>query len=114
MIFETLESLTYDQLKAVVARSYDLLTTRDRQRKDKAIEDARALLASAGLTLRDLGKKVSKPATGFKPKAGHTYQHPDNPALTCLGTGNKPKWWHDALKAGKEPIDLGAVRKVAA
>ncbi len=115
MKVEMLDTLTDAQLTEVIARSNELLIMRDRQRKDDAIEKARTLLAAAGLSFKDIaGKKASRAASvSFRPKSGHTYQHPDNPTLQCLGTGNKPKWWHELAKAGREPIDLGAVKKMA-
>lgn len=72
-------------------------------------------LAAVGLTLKDAeNKKVKRAPAEFKPKADHTYQHPENPTLTCKGNGVKPAWWHEVLKAGKQPIDKGPVRKEAA
>ena len=112
MHLETLETLTNDQLKAVIARSDELLKERDRKRKEETIRDVLAKLAAAGLTPADvLAKKVAKAARarGFKPKSGHMYRHPAKPELQCLGTGKKPKWWHELQKEGKEPVDLGPV-----
>ena len=46
MKLETLETLKDEELQGVIARSKDLLEQRDRQRKDKALEEAREILAN--------------------------------------------------------------------
>jgi hypothetical protein len=55
MTLESLEMLKDEQLQAVIARAGELLKQHDRERKDKALADARSILASAGLSLKDLG-----------------------------------------------------------
>jgi len=59
MTIESLETLSDEQLRAVIARAGELLKQHDRERKGKALSDARAILASVGLSLKDLGTKGS-------------------------------------------------------
>lgn len=56
MKLDTLNELKDEELQAVIARSDELLKQRDRERKDKAMEEARAILAGAGLSLKDIAK----------------------------------------------------------
>jgi hypothetical protein len=51
---DSLNDLGDDELRAVIDRSNELLADRDRQRKDKALEQARAILTGAGLSLKDV------------------------------------------------------------
>ena len=126
MKLDSLESLNDDDLRAVDARCLDLLKQHDTERKEKALSDARALLASVGLTLKDIARK----APAAKPKgavyhAGHTYQHPTNKALTWPGKGKKPTWLtaleadggkavevaNDNVAHGKTAVDAIPARK---
>ena len=65
MTLETLETLDDKKLRAVIVRAGELLKQRDRERKQKALAEARTILASAGLSLkgvtaRDKGVKYCK------------------------------------------------------
>ena len=63
-------TLSDEELAAVIKDAQALQAQRDKAKKAKAIEDARATLAAAGLTLKDLGegKKRGRPP-GAKTKA---------------------------------------------
>jgi DNA-binding protein H-NS len=93
MKLETLDNLNDADLQAVITRAGDLLKQRDCDRKDKAKEDARAILAAAGLSFKDLNGK-SKPKAVKAPvyHTGHTYQHPTDKSLTWNGKGKRPAW----------------------
>src|SRR5580704_2003756 len=78
MKIDTLESLKDDELRSVIDRSNELLEQRDRQRKEKALGEARALLESVGLSLKDVAAgKAQKNGNGKGAvyHAGHQYQH---------------------------------------
>jgi hypothetical protein len=64
MTLESLETLNDEQLQAVIARAGELLTQHDRDRKVKALAEARSILASAGLNLKNVTEKgkAAKPA----------------------------------------------------
>jgi DNA-binding protein H-NS len=108
-----LDALQDGELRTVIEQCNGLLKQRDEERKAKAMEqarslqakalnEARAVLEGAGLSLKDLGgngkkKRVKAPVY----HAGHTYQHPTNKALTWNGKGKKPGWLTE-LEAGGE------------
>lgn len=103
----TLNELQDAELRAVIEQSEGLLKQRDESRKAKAIEDARAVLAAAGLSLKDLnGKGKSKMAKGPVYHGGHTYQHPTNKALTWNAKGKKPGWLVDLEGKGQAVLEL--------
>jgi len=73
------------------------------------MEQARAILAGAGLSLRDLAfRKAHK--TG--PKApvyhgGHQYQSPTNKALMWNAKGQKPGWLRELEASGGKAVEVG-------
>jgi DNA-binding protein H-NS len=88
----------------------ELLITRDRERKEKATEEAKALLARVGLIFRDVVSKA-KPARNGKPpayRAGQRYQHPTQKDLVWNGTGVRPKWVRELEANGKGPVEIEA------
>jgi hypothetical protein len=106
---ETLESLNDDDLRGIIARCNELLEQRDRKRKEKALEDARAILAGAGLSLRDVAAGPHRNGNGGpKYHEGHQYQHPTNKALTWGGKGKKPHWLRDLEAQGGKPLEVAS------
>ena len=102
-----LDALQDDELRVVIEQSQELLKQRDDERKAKALSDARAMLAAAGLTLKDLnGKGKSKAAKGPVYHGGHTYQHPTNQALTWTAKGKKPGWLVELEGQGKAALEV--------
>jgi DNA-binding protein H-NS len=109
MNLDLLEKLADDDLRAVIARSNELLAQRDRQRKDKALEQARATLAAVGLTLKDLTRKSpALKSKGPQYHAGHQYQHPTNKALVWPGKGKKPHWLSELEAEGGKAVEIVA------
>ena len=57
-----------------------------------------ALARELGYSLAELVDSDAKPKRApVAPK----YRHPENPTLTWSGRGRKPKWFVEALEAGK-------------
>jgi DNA-binding protein H-NS len=102
-----LDALQDDELRVVIEQSQGLLKKRDEDRKVKAIEQARATLAAAGLTLKDLnGKGRAKAPKGPVYHGGQTYQHPTNRALTWNAKGKKPTWLVELESQGKAAVEV--------
>jgi hypothetical protein len=99
-----LDELQDAELRTVIEQSEGLLKQRDQERKAKAIIDAKATLAAAGLTLKDLdrnGKRKSARAVVYQ--SGHTYQHPTDKTLLWNAKGKKPNWLVGLEADGKTP-----------
>jgi Asp-tRNA(Asn)/Glu-tRNA(Gln) amidotransferase A subunit family amidase len=64
MKLDSLSELEDDGLRAIIGRAEELLAQHDKERKAKALEEARATLAAVGLTLKDLSRSKGKPAKG--------------------------------------------------
>jgi DNA-binding protein H-NS len=103
-----LDGLQDAELRTTIQQAESLLKQRDADRKAKAIEDARAMLAAAGLTLKDLnGKSRPKSAKGSAYRTGHHYQHPTNKELVWNAKGKKPNWLVQVEADGKKPLEVG-------
>jgi len=90
---DTLNELEDVDLRAVIARAEELLKQRDIARKEKALSEAQALLASVGLSLKDVARKLpAVKAKGVVYRVGQLYQHPTDKTLTWAGKGKKPTW----------------------
>jgi hypothetical protein len=105
---DSLSELKDEELQAVIARSNELLIERDGQRKEKALEEARAILAGAGLSLRDVaaGKSKAANARGIVYHGGRQYQHPSNKALIWTAKGQKPNWLRELEAEGRRAVEM--------
>ena len=108
MKLETLEALNDNELRAVMGRADELLKAHDRERKDKALEDARLILEAAGLHLKDVASRgrSGKPGNGPVYRSSHRYQHPTKKELVWNARGQKPGWLRQLEKEGSRAIEL--------
>jgi DNA-binding protein H-NS len=105
-ILDSLEKLGDDELRGVIAHAQELLAQHDRQRKDQALEQARAILTGVGLSLKDVAGKPHKNGKGPVYHAGRQYQHPTNKALVWPGKGKKPNWLVGLEAEGKSAMEV--------
>src|ERR1700733_8980088 len=108
MKLESLDTLKDEDLRAVIGRAEELLDQHDRERKEKALVDARSILEAAGLNLRDVASrpKIGKSGKGPVYHGGHRYQHPSNKELEWTAKGQKPNWLRQLEKEGSRAIEL--------
>lgn len=109
MKLDILDDLKDEELQAAIEYAGGLLKQRDRERKAKAISDARATLAAAGLSFKDLGGKGGGKARHTY-RSGHHYQHPENKALSWNGKGKKPSWLRELEAEGTKAIETADAR----
>jgi hypothetical protein len=100
---EMLDTLNDDELRGVITHAQELLKTHDRERKDHALEQARALLSSVGLTLKDVAGKGAKRSASYR--GGHHYQHPSKPDLVWNAKGQKPNWLRELERDGGKAVE---------
>ena len=106
MTLDSLEKLGDGDLRAVAARCEELLAQHDRERKDKALEQARAILSGVGLSLKDVAKPHKNGAKGPVYHGGRQYQHPTNKALTWNAKGQKPGWLREVEASGGKAVEV--------
>ena len=112
MLLDSLEKLADDELRDIAARCEMLLKQRDAQRKENAIAEARATLAAAGLTLRDIVRKSPVKARTQSRAINH-HQHPTDKSLAWNGNGKKPAWLVELEKSGGSAIEAAGQDKAA-
>jgi hypothetical protein len=106
MILETIKGLTDEELQDLIIRAQELLKERDRERKDNAVAEARALLASVGLSLKDVAAKAVKRTAAVTYEGGQNYRHPTKAELLWNAKGQKPGWLRDLEKNGGRAIEI--------
>lgn len=105
MTLDSLEKCEDVELKAIIGRCDELLKKHDAERKEKALAEARATLAAAGLSLKDLNGKGHKANKGPTYHGGHSYEHPANKALVWNARGKKPHWVIELESTGGKLIE---------
>lgn len=100
-----LAGLSDAEIQTLIADGQELLKTRATQRREEALEAARAKLAEAGLTPQDLIAATRKrPASTASLPSGQKYVNPDNPKETWVsGRGRRPAWFKALERAGQKP-----------
>jgi len=104
MTNETLAALSDEELREVIARSQEMLKTRDRERKEHALAEARTLLSSVGLSLKSVAGKTARRAAAYR--GGRLYRHPAKPELVWNAKGQKPNWLRELEKEGGRAIEM--------
>ena len=103
-----IRKLNHSQLQDLIARAERRKQELSQERVTRVREKVLALLKSEGFTFDEVfGGTRRRAAKGqgkfvVKPK----YRNPANPAQTWAGRGMKPRWFSEALAAGKKEKDL--------
>lgn len=96
-------SLSLKELKALQAQVARAIATYEDRRKKDALSELEEKARELGFTLAELtGVAVSRKRAPAEVK----YANPANPADTWSGRGRKPRWFEEAMKAGKSADDL--------
>src|SRR5947209_330854 len=106
-LFKELDTHEDDDLRGVITRCDEILKARDKERKEHAVEQARAILQIAGLTFQDAVGKA-KNGKGKPPayRGGFRYQHPNKPELVWNAKGQKPNWLRELEGQGGHAKEL--------
>lgn len=102
-----IKSLNHTQLSELISKAQSRQSELHKERVGKLREKVHALLKAEGYTFEDVFG-VARPGkqrrgTGsVAPK----YRNPADPEQTWSGRGKRPRWFNDALKAGKKEKDL--------
>ncbi|HKL68178.1 H-NS histone family protein [Salibaculum sp.] len=103
-----LKTMTRKELEKLRSDIDEQMTRLKKQDLQKAREAAEEAVATLGFSLEDVvggsggRKKRSTARSAGKPK----YANPDNPSQTWTGKGRQPKWYKDAIAAGKSPESM--------
>lgn len=102
-----IKSLNHAQLNELIAKAQQRQGELRKEKVVKIREKISALIKAEGYTVEDVfgvrGKTKVKRTTGtVKPK----FRNPADAAQTWSGRGKRPRWFNEALKAGKKDKDL--------
>ena len=98
-----LEALSLNELKKKQKDIAKAISTFEDRQKAQARAKVEAFARDLGYSLAEL---VGADTKTSRAPAAAKYRHPENPALTWSGRGRKPRWFAEALSAGKTAEDM--------
>jgi DNA-binding protein H-NS len=101
-----IKNLNHNQLNDLINKAQQRQGELRKEKVGKLREKIHALIKAEGYTFEDIfgharAGKVRRGGT-VAPK----YRNPADPEQTWSGRGKRPRWFSDALKAGKKEKDL--------
>jgi DNA-binding protein H-NS len=102
-----LKSMSLDELKSLRGKVDRAISDFAENKKRKALAELEEKARELGYPLADLLAMSGMRKRGGAKAAGTVkYRHPENAALTWSGRGRHPRWFDEALAAGKSDADL--------
>ena len=99
-----LNDLSLKELKELQAQVEKAVNGYHDRRKKEALSELEDRARALGFSLAEL---TGAPVVARKRSAAVAkYANPENAADTWTGRGRKPRWFEEALAAGKSPSDL--------
>jgi hypothetical protein len=101
-----LQKFTIEELGTLIEEATALLALRIRERKERAIADAAAILSEAGVSARELARTRASRKSHLVITQGRTYVNPENPEESWVaGKGRRPKWLGELEARGRAPTE---------
>ncbi|KQX98772.1 histidine biosynthesis protein [Rhodanobacter sp. Root480] len=100
-----IKNLNHNQLNELISKAQTRQTELRKEKVVKLREKVHALIKAEGYSFEDIfgqSRGKSRRTGPVAPK----YRNPADPAQTWSGRGKRPRWYNDALKAGKKEKDL--------
>lgn len=99
-----IKNLNHNQLSDLINRAKSRQDDLVKERESKLREKVLALVKAEGFTIEELfgAAAARKKGRKVKPK----YRNPDDAGQTWTGRGKRPRWFVDALAAGRKDKDL--------
>ena len=98
-----IKTLNHNQLNELISRAKNRQDVMHKEKEGKVRDKVLALVNAEGFTIDELfgvgGKKTRRKV---KPK----YRNPADANMTWTGRGKRPRWFNDAITAGKKEKDL--------
>lgn len=102
-----IKNLNHNQLNDLINKAQQRQSELRKEKVGKLREKIYALIKAEGYTFEDI---FGHARAGKARRAGSTvapkYRNPADPEQTWSGRGKRPRWFNDALKAGKKEKDL--------
>ena len=102
-----IKNLNHNQLNDLITKAQSRQQELRKEKVSKLREKIHALIKAEGYSFEDIfgnarGGKVRRSGGTVAPK----YRNPADPEQVWSGRGKRPRWFNDALKAGKKEKDL--------
>jgi len=100
-----IKNLNHNQLNELISKAQLRQAELRKEKVAKLREKIHALIKAEGYSFEDIfgqGRAKSRRTGPVAPK----YRNPADPSQTWSGRGKRPRWYNDALKAGKKEKDL--------
>lgn len=97
------DSLSLKELKEIQVQVNKAIATFEDRRKRDAVQKLEANARDLGFSLSELLDASQSKKRGAAPAK---YVNPHNADETWSGRGRKPRWYLDAVAAGKKPEEL--------
>jgi DNA-binding protein H-NS len=98
-----LNALSLKELKDLQAQVARAIGTYEDRRRKEALAELEEKAREMGFSLSEL---TGAPVSRKRAAAAAKFANPANPAETWSGRGRKPRWFAEAVAAGKSPEDL--------
>ena len=100
---ENLNSLSLKELKDLQSQVTKAIATFEDRKKKEALAELQEIARAKGFSLEEL---TGVSTVRRRAPATAKYANPANAADTWSGRGRKPRWFIEAIAAGKSPHDL--------
>jgi DNA-binding protein H-NS len=102
-----IKNLNHNQLNELITKAQQRQNELRKEKVVKLREKIHALIKAEGYAFEDIfgqgrGVKTRRSGGTVAPK----YRNPADPEQTWSGRGKRPRWFNEALKAGKKEKDL--------
>jgi len=99
-----LNAMSLKELKDLQGQVQRAISSYEERRKKAALVELEDKARELGFNLAELARLT--PGKAGKPGSAARYANPANPGDTWTGRGRKPKWFIEALAAGRRPEDM--------
>jgi DNA-binding protein H-NS len=101
-----IKNLSHNQLNELIAKAQTRQTELRKEKVSALRDKINELIRAEGFTFDDVfGARAPKSKRAGAVVAAK-YRNPDDEEQTWSGRGKRPRWFNDALKAGKKESDL--------
>ncbi len=101
-----LKSLNHNQLAELIERARARQGELVKEKASKLREKIHALVKAEGFGLDEVMGRGTAGRGKARGKVKPKYRNPADPSATWSGRGKRPRWFNDALKAGKSEKSL--------
>lgn len=101
-----IKNLNHNQLNDLINKAQQRQNEMRKEKVVKLRDKITAMIKAEGYSVEDIfgsrGTRKGRRTGTVAPK----YRNPADPSVTWSGRGKRPRWFNDALKAGKKEKDL--------